>query len=214
VTAVKPRIVTSTLALATAIGVSACGASQPAPSTPTATQAAAIQAPAVDQIDLSTGSDRHKITSTIQAFYRTTWNGQGAAACSLFSSQGSSGFLKAARVAFPSSVNSTTSCAQAMAFFHAGLADQVDTLQQSGVNVSGNILDHVAVSDIHARGGVAAAEAPVGVDVLIKPKRFLLVRQRGQWLISGSQKIGKTLPQILAEAKAKGELQAKRSAGR
>jgi hypothetical protein len=202
-------------AVALSIAATACGASSPhtntqaQPAPAHATNAAAVQAPAVNQIDLASGSDRRRVSATIAAFYRATWNDQTSSACSLFSPAGSKGFLKAAKVAFPSSINPTTSCAQAMEFFHAGLADSVDTLQQSGVNVSGDILNHVKVNDVRISGTSAAAIAPEGVDVLIKPKRFLLVRDNGRWLIDGSQKVGKTLPQILAKAKAKGELRVK-----
>jgi hypothetical protein len=205
----------SVAALAVTVGMYGCGSDKQASSSTTSSDpAAAAQsapAPVVNQLDLATGSAEHQISTTIVAFYRATWQGQGSAACSLFSASGASGFLKAAKVAFPNSINPTTSCAQAMAFFHAGLADSVDTLQQSGVNVSGDVLNNVGVKDIKISGNAAAAEAPENVGVFIKPKRFLLVRQGGRWLIDASQKIGKTLPQILAAAKAKGELRPKHS---
>jgi hypothetical protein len=209
---VKPKITTSVAALAVTAGMCGCGNTKHVSSSTRYAPAAATQsaqAPPVNQLDLASGNDQHQISATIAAFYRATWQGQGSAACSLFSATGVAGFMKAAKVAFPNSINPTTSCTQAMAFFHAGLADSVDTLQQSGVNVSGDILNHVGVKDIRVSAGTAAAEAPENVQVFIKPKRFLLVRQNGRWLIEGSQKIGKTLPQILATAKAKGELRPK-----
>jgi hypothetical protein len=210
---VRLKIGTGVAALAVTVGMCACGntkqASRPTGYAPAAATQAAPPS-AVNQLDLASGSPEHQISATIAAFYRATWRGEGSAACSLFSPTGVAGFLKAAKVAFPNSINPTTSCSQAMAFFHAGLADSVDSLQQSGVNVSGDILNHVGVKDIRISGGAAAAEAPENVQVFVKPKRFLLVRQGGRWLIKGSQKLGKTLPQILATATARGELRARK----
>jgi hypothetical protein len=164
----------------------------------------------IDVRDLVTGSAARQITSTIVTFYRATWQNHGSLACSLFSPAGVSGFMKAARVAFPSTATGNFTCNQAMAYFNATLADSVSTLQQAGVNVSGNVLDNVGVQHIVVRGATATAQAPQGVPEFIKPKLFLLVHLRGRWLIAGSAKLGKTLPQLLAQAKAKGELGAKR----
>jgi hypothetical protein len=202
----------ATIAIAAAVG--GCGSSHKATPaaqrSPTAIQVA--QTPVVNQVALSSGSPPQQIAATISAFYRATWRNQGSDACSLFSPAGVAGFLQAAKVAFPQSVNSTTSCPQAMAFFNADLADSVDTLQQSGVNVSGNVLDNVGVQHIAVHGDRATAQAPQGVEEFIKPKRFLLVRRGGRWLIDGSQKLGQTLPQVLAAAKTKGTLHAKPAA--
>jgi hypothetical protein len=166
----------------------------------------AVRGPAVNALALSTGTDTQRIAATIGAFYRATWRNQGQAACSLFSPEGARGFLTAAHVAFPSSVNSSTTCAQAMRFFNADLVDSVNTLQQSGVNVSPTVLDHVAVAHVLVHGDAATAEAPEGVGVVIQPKLFRLVRSHGRWLIAGSQKLGRTLPQELAAARAAGKL--------
>jgi hypothetical protein len=163
-------------------------------------------AQAYNGLSLATSSDTQQISQTIKAFYSATWKNQGSQACALFSPAGAAGFLQAAKIAFPDSVNPTTSCSQAMAFFNADLADSADTLQQSGVNVSGNVLDNVGVSKIRIRGDEASAEAPDGVEEFVKPKTFLLVREHNRWLIDGSRKIGQTLPQLLAAAKRKHEL--------
>jgi len=96
-----------------------------------------------------------------------------------------------------------------MAYFNATLADSVNTLQQAGVNVSGNILDDVGVQDIVVRGATATAQAPEDVEEFIKPKLFELVRLHNRWLIEGSKELGKTLPQLLAQAKAKGKVHVK-----
>lgn len=173
------------------------------------TQIQVTQTPAPNVVGLVSGTTPQRIAATISTFYRATWENQGAVACSLFSPNGSSGFLQAAKVAFPSSVNQVTTCPDAMKIFNATLADTVDGLQQAGVNVSGNILDNVGVNHIHVQGNRATAEAPQGVEALIKPKLFLLVRVHNRWLIDGSRKIGKTLPQLLAAAKAQGKLRPK-----
>jgi hypothetical protein len=173
---------------------------------PTSIQDAAAPAPAVNGIELLQGPDTTQITNTIRAFYRATWQNDDSAACSLFSPAGAAGFLQAAKVAFPDSVNQVTTCADAMRFFNADLADSADTLQQSGVNVSGNILDVVGVKNVKVTGNTATAEAPEGVEEFIAPKVFMMTREHGRWLINGSHKIGQTLAQLLAEAKAKHEL--------
>ncbi len=190
--------------------VSGCGASSGTSTVgPGGKPAASIQltkAPAVNEVALVTGSAPQQITATIQAFYRATWQNHGPAACSLFSPAGERGFMAAATVAFPETVNTTTTCPQVMAYFAADLSDSADNLQQSGVNVSGNILDKVGVSHIKISGSNATAQAPEGVEEFIKPKIFLLTHTGGRWLISGSKKIGQTLAQMLAAAKAQGKL--------
>jgi hypothetical protein len=198
-------------AVAAAAAVAGCGSSgspsaHSSASSPDSIQRLAAATPGVNVLELTTGTDQHKISATIQAFYRTTWQDQGPAACSLFSPAGASGFLESARVAFPDSVSSATTCPQAMAFYNADLADSVDTLQQAGVKVSGNILENVGVDHIKVNGTTATAQAPEGVEEFIRPKLFVLVRSNGRWYIQASRKIGQTLPQLLAAAKKKGEL--------
>jgi hypothetical protein len=198
------------LALATAAG---CGSSSSPATSARQGSPASIQVTqpptTFDVRDLVTGNAGRQITATIVTFYRATWQGNGSLACSLFSPAGVTGFMKAAQVAFPNTVNGKFTCPQAMSYFHATLADSVSTLQQAGVNVSGNVLDNVGVQHIVVHGATATAQAPEDVAEFIKPKLFQLVRLNGRWLIEGSKKLGKTLPQLLAQAKAKGELRAK-----
>lgn len=195
------------LTLATAL--TACGsttsASRPSPTSIQVTQPRVV----VDVRNLERGSSAQQIAATIVSFYRATWQNQRSVVCSLFSPAGVTGFLKAAKVAFPSTVNSTTTCEQAMTYFNATLTDSVNTLQQAGVNVSGNVLDNVGVQNITVHGTSATAQAPEGVEEFIKPKLFTLVRVNNRWLIDGTSALGKTLPQILGAAKAKGELRPK-----
>jgi hypothetical protein len=169
-------------------------------------QLSAAAGPAVNVVDLTTGTDEHQIAATIQAFYRATWQGRGGAACSLFSPAGASGFVQSARIAFPTSVNSSTTCPQAMAFFNSDLADSVNNLQQAGLRISGNVLDNVGVDHVTISGATATARAPEGVQELIQPKLFVLVKRGSRWYIQASRRLGQTLPQLLAEAKKQGEL--------
>jgi hypothetical protein len=199
-------------AAALALSLAGCGAS--AASSPSASKPAAsveaTPAATLGDVALYSGTSPHQIAATISAFYRATWQNQGTLACSLFSAGGSSGFMQGAKIAFPQSINSATTCPQAMRIFNATLADSVDQLQQAGVNISGNVLDNVGVKRIRVRGNTATAQAPVGVEEFIKPKLFLLVHVHNHWLIDGSRKIGKTLPQLLATARAHGKLRRQR----
>jgi hypothetical protein len=198
-----------------ALAAAATGCGSGARATPAAKHASPSsiqltqQPAATDVRDLKTGTAAAQITATIVTFYRATWQDNRTLACSLFSPAGVTGFIKAAQVAFPYTVNAKFTCEQAMAYFNATLADSVNTLQQAGVNVSGNILENVGVQHIVVHGVTATAQAPEEVSELIKPKLFLLVHVGNRWLIKGSKELGKTLPQLLAQAKAKGELPAK-----
>jgi hypothetical protein len=198
-------------AAAITLAVSGCGgkASSSSPASEPAGSVQVTAAAAVNAVALYSGTSPHQIAATISAFYRATWQNQGALACSLFSANGSSGFMQAAKIAFPQSINAATTCPQALKIFNATLADSVNQLQQAGVNVSGDILDKVGVTHIRVHGNAATAQAPVGVEEFIKPKLFLLVRVHNHWLIDSSRKIGKTLPQVLAGARAQGKLRPK-----
>jgi hypothetical protein len=198
-------------AAAIALSVGGCAGSSPSSSSAPG-PAGSVQvtsAATINDIALYSGTSPHQIAGTISAFYRATWQNQGTLACSLFSANGSSGFMQAAKIAFPQSINSATTCPQAMRIFNATLADSVDQVHQAGVNVSGNVLDNVGVKHIQVHGDTATAQAPVGVEEFIKPKLFVLVRVHRHWLIDGSRKIGKTLPQVLAAARAQGKLRSK-----
>lgn len=193
---------TTALLATLALAVAGCGSSgSNAANFATPTTAGAVGTPAgssVNGLALVTGSPTQQITETIQAFYRATWENDGSGACGLFSSAGVTGFMAAAKIAFPGSVNSVTTCAQAMTVFNASIASQVSSLQDDDVNVDGNALEQVGVSHIAISGDTATAQAPEGVGVLITPKLVHLVRLGGRWLINSSTKLGKTLPQIVA----------------
>ena len=207
------RGATATLTmLALGAAVTGCGSSNKSASahqkSPTSIQV--VQPPAVDVRDLLTGSPEQQITATIVTFYRATWQDDRALACSMFSPAGETGFMQSAKIAFPYTVNGHFTCPEVMSYFNATLADSADNLQQAGVNVSGNILDNVGVKDIVVHGNTATAHAPENVEEFIKPKLFMLVRMNDRWQIQGTKELGKTLPQLLAQAKAKGQLRAKK----
>jgi hypothetical protein len=208
------RGATATLTmLALGAAVSGCGSGTTSATSanhksPTSIQV--VDPPAVDVRHLLTGTPQQQITTTIVTFYRATWQNDRPLACSMFSPAGEKGFIQSAKIAFPYTVNGNFTCEQIMAYFHATLADAVNTLQQAGVNVSGNVLDNVGVQKIVVHGNTATAQAPEQVEELIKPKLFMLVRLDNRWQIEGTKALGKTLPQLLATAKAKGELRAKK----
>jgi len=159
-----------------------------------------------------TGTPQQEITATIVTFYKATWLDDRSLACSMFSPAGEKGFMASAKVAFPYTVTSHFTCEQVMTYYNATLADSADNLQQAGLNVSGNILEDVGVKDIKiSKGGqTATAQAPENVEEFIKPKLFLLQRLNNRWEIEGTSELGKTLPQLLAQAKADGQLKAKK----
>jgi hypothetical protein len=199
--------------LALGAAVSGCGSSAKSASSTSHKSPTSIQVvdpPAVDVRNLVTGTAQQQITATIRTFYRATWQDNRTLACSMFSPAGERGFMQSSKIAFPYTVNAHFTCEEVMSYFNATLADSVDNLQQAGVNVSGNILDNVGVEKIVVHGDTATAQAPESVAEIIKPKGFLLVRLHGRWLIEGTKELGKTLPQILAQAKAKGQLRAKK----
>jgi hypothetical protein len=193
----------------TGCGSSAKSASSASGKSPTSIQD--LQAPAIDVRDLLTGTPQHEITATIVTFYKATWLDDRSLACSMFSPAGEKGFMASAKVAFPYTVTAHFTCEQVMSYYNATLADSADNLQQSGLNVSGNILEDVGVKDIVVHGDTATAQAPENVEEFIKPKLFVLQRLNDRWEIEGTKSLGKTLPQLLAQAKAKGQLKTKKT---
>jgi len=207
--AIKPTVTVVALAIAvTSCGSATSRKTSAAHASPTSIQV--VQPPATEVRDLLTGSPQQQITATIVTFYRATWQDNRALACSMFSPAGENGFMQSSKVAFPYTVNTHFTCEQVMSYFNATLADSVSNLQQAGVNVSGNILDDVGVEDIVVHGNTATAQAPEDVAELIKPKLFTLVRLHGRWQIQATKELGKTLPQLLAQAKANGKLRPKK----
>jgi len=204
---------TTLTAVALAVAAAGCGSSDKSASSTSHKSPTSIQdtqSPAVDVRDLLTGSPQQQITATIVTFYKATWEDDRALACEMFSPAGETGFMQSAKVAFPYTVNSHFTCPEVMSYYNATLADAVDNLQQAGVNISGNILEDVGVKDIVVHGNTATAQAPENVEEFIKPKLFVLQRLNDRWQIEGTKALGKTLPQLLAQAKAKGELRAKK----
>jgi hypothetical protein len=206
--------ITTLAVLALGLAATGCGAGdKSASSGKSATSIQDVQPPAVDVRNLLIGTAQQQITATIVTFYRATWQDNRTLACSMFSPAGEKGFMQSSKIAFPYTVNAHFTCEQVMSYFNATLADSADNLQQAGVNVSGNILDDVGVKDIVVHGNTATAQAPENVEEFIKPKLFTLQRLNGRWQIEGTKELGKTLPQLLGAAKAKGELRAKKQHG-
>ena len=206
--------ITTLAVFALGAALTGCGSSAKSASSKTShkspTSIQVVQPPAVEVRNLLTGSAQQQITSTIVTFYRATWQDNRALACAMFSPAGEKGFMQSAKIAFPYTVNAHFTCEEVMSYFNATLADSADNLQQAGVNVSGNILDDVGVNDIVVHGNTATAQAPEAVEEFIKPKLFTLQRLNGRWQIEGTKALGKTLPQLLAQAKAQGKLEPKK----
>jgi hypothetical protein len=172
--------------------VAACGASHHAAGTlqtPTAKPPGAgpLRVPPISDAALSTGDRQHRITETIVAFYRAAWQDDPARACSLFSPAGITGFMRAAAVSFPGSVNRYSSCTHAMQIYSASLGVSVSSLQQSDPSVSGEILDNVGVANIRIHGDRATAVAPTNAVPIVGAKLISLVRTGGRWQIDGSR---------------------------
>jgi hypothetical protein len=192
---------------AIAAALAGCGGSSHHTGTTAATQNATVRAAPVSDLALVTGPPAQQITETIVAFYRAASQNDAARACSLFSPAGAAGFLRAAKISFPASINQFSTCTKAMEIYNASLTASISQLQQSDPAVSGAALDNVRVASISVRGVTATVLAPVNAEPMINPKLISLVRSGGRWLINGSESLNKSnLPQILAQARAKGLL--------
>jgi hypothetical protein len=206
------------------LAVAGCGSSSPAtsaktitatPSAFTSTSANPVAVPPVSDAALVRGSAQHQITQAIVAFYRSAWEDDATQACALFSPTGRAGFMHAASISFPQSINKLSTCQHAMEIYNATLGDSATTAEDNDTSFSTSALDHVGVAGIRIVGATASAIAPTNVVDLINPERFVLVRLGGRWLINGSQSLNKSnLGQILARAKAKGELTPKKGRSR
>jgi hypothetical protein len=186
------RSVITVAAIGAALMLAGCGgsnASNFASSTSTTSNGGPAIDSAVNVVALSIGSNQQQITSTIQAFYRATWENDTVGACSLFSANGARGFMAAAKVAFPGSVNSATTCPEIMRTFNASIVQQVQTLQDDDVSVDGDALNQVGVADVKVSGDKATAQAPEQVGVLIAPKLFHMVYVNKRWLIDSSSNL-------------------------
>jgi hypothetical protein len=205
-------------AAALAIGAAGCGSggrtsASRTTTTPTAYTAAAaaganpVAVPPVTAGQLESGSAQHQITEAIAAFYRAAWEDNAAGACALFSPAGRAGFMHAAAMSFPSSVNKSSTCEHAMEIYNAALTESAQTTADNISGFSTAALDNVTAAEIRVTGTTATAIAPTNIAALINPMRFLLVRVGHRWLINGSRTLNKSnLAAILKRAQASGQL--------
>lgn len=209
-------------AIAVATAMAGCGGahrSADPPAAPAAGTPAAFNTPAANPIayppisvtKLRSGPATQQVTEAIKAFYRAAWQDDAGRACARFSPTGVAGFMHAAETAFPQAVTSQSSCEHAMEIYNAALGDSATTAQENDPSFSTSAIDDVGVGGIKVSGSAATAIAPTNVVDLINPERFYLSRVNGLWLINGSSSLNKSsLPEVLAQAKAKGELTPKR----
>jgi hypothetical protein len=205
-------------ALALGSALAGCGSSRTGAQvtgTPAAQRSAPgaeqLQAPPLSDAALQSGSPSHQITETIVAFYRAAWQDNATQACGLFTPAGRAGFMHAAAVSFPESINKYSNCEHAMEVYNATLADSEQTTEENDPTFDASALNNVGVALIQIHGRSATALAPTNVAELINPKRLYLVKSGQTWLIDGSKSLNASnLEKILAQAKAKGLLTPKR----
>lgn len=207
--------VTGLALLAMCAGAAGCGSSQKAttdtsaaaPVKGTPASASPLQAPPISADELRLGSAQHRIKETIVAFYRAAWQNDASSACGLFSATGRAGFMHAAAVSFPESMNKYSSCQHAMQVYNATLADSAQTTVANDPSFNTSALNAVGVEDIEVHGDTATAISPTNVAELINPKQLDLVRSGERWMISGSKSLNPSnLEHILRAARAKGLL--------
>lgn len=171
------------------------------PPTPTG-PGAPTPAPPVSDLAMVSGPAAKQIAQTAVAFYRAAWQNRGAEACALFSPTGKAGFMRAAKVSFPQSINQFSTCTEAMAIYNASLVTSVQNLQQDDPQVSGDGLNNVKIGRIQVHGSTATAIGPLNALPVVNPKQLNFVNIGGRWFINGSYSLSKSnLPKILAEAK-------------
>jgi hypothetical protein len=157
-------------------------------------------APANDLVMLS-GSPQQQISETAAAFYRDASTDHATAACALFSPAGRAGFMRAAKVSFPQSINQFSTCKEAMEIYYASLTASVQNLQQGDPTVSDSGLRNARIGDIHIHGDSATAIGPLNGLPVVNPKQLSFVRIGGIWRVNGSYSLSKSnLPQLLAKA--------------
>jgi hypothetical protein len=207
--------VTGLAALALSAGAAGCGsshkttseASSAAPVKGTPASASVLQAPPISAAQLRQGSAQHRIKETIVAFYRAAWQNDAPSACGLFSAAGRAGFMHAASVSFPESMNKYSSCVHAMQVYNATLADSAQTTVANDPTFNTSALNSVGVEDVQIHGDHATAISPTNVAELINPKELALVRAGDRWMIDGSKSLNPSnLTHILKAATAKGLL--------
>lgn len=193
------------LAIATvvaAVGIAACGGSSRHRTAATRSLGGSSQLPAANDAALSTGTAQQRIAATARAFYRYAVEDQAAQACALFSPAGRAGFMRAAKVSFPGSINQFSTCTEAMRIYYASLQVSLQNLQTSDPSVSLNGLKDAAIGEIRIHGDRASAIGPLNGLPIVNPKQLYFVRIDGRWLINGSYSLSKSdLPRILAEAR-------------
>lgn len=190
-----------------ATGKSATATTSGTPAAFTSPSANPVAEPPLADAALTRGSSQRQIAETIVAFYRAAWEDDATEACDLFSPAGAAGFMHAASMSFPQSVNKLSTCEHAMEIYNAALGESASTAQDNDDSFNPSALDNVGVAEITVDGDSATAIAPTNVVDLINPEQIVLQRVDGRWLISASHSLNKSnLPAILARAKAKGEL--------
>jgi hypothetical protein len=216
VTATKRPAAGVALALALALALAGCGGSasvggggaqarQAQAALAPASGANPVAAPPIGDVALTTGTQVQRIRHTVAAFYRAAWEDDAQGACALFSPAGRAGFMRAAKISFPASINRFSTCAEAMKIYNATLTASIEELQNSDPSVSSSALNDVAVGDVAIHGAAATAIGPTNALPMINPKRISLVRSGPRWLIAGSYTLNKsTLPQTLKHAEQKG----------
>jgi hypothetical protein len=212
----KPITIIGAVALTAALA--GCGSSGPnqgqGTATATATPAAyttktanPVAAPPLGVAALEQGSTRHQITEAIVTFYRGAFEDDATAACGEFSPAGVTGFMHAAKTAFPQSINRFSTCVHAMEIYSAALGESVSTAQDNDPSFNASALDNVGVEEIRVHGDSATTIAPTNAVEVINPEQIILERLHGRWLIEASHSLNKSnLPAILAKAKAEGKL--------
>jgi hypothetical protein len=180
------------------------------PASYNAGQANPVATPPLPLSTLERGSAQHQITEAIVAFYRAAWEDDASGACDEFSPAGVAGFMHAAKLSFPDSINRYSTCEHAMEIYSAALGESISTAQDNDTSFDPSALGKVGVLEIKISGDTATALAPTNVLDVINPERIDLQRFGKRWLINASQSLNKSnLPEILAKAEADGKLKAK-----
>jgi hypothetical protein len=146
-------------------------------------------ATASDVASAPAGSDQEAIEQTIKAFYVASAEGDGITACEQFSESGRAGFMRGARKAFPGAITATTECDIAIKLFQVSLEGMIDSLKGKGLAVGVSAIKKLRVERIEVSGRRATALAPVGIELVVQPKRMQLEKVAGAWRIAGSRNL-------------------------
>jgi hypothetical protein len=177
------------------------------PASYTTGQANPVATPPLPLSTLEHGSAKHQITEAIVAFYRGAWEDNASGACDEFSQAGVAGFMHAAKLSFPDSINRYSTCEHAMEIYSAALGESISTAQDNDTSFNPSALGNAGVAGIQITGDSATAIAPTNVIDVINPEQIDLQKIGNRWLITASHSLNKSnLPQILAKAEADGKL--------